>query len=84
MKEESSIDETNTEADDFDESKMSSLRSYLSQMGEKQRESFSKMLETAVDASCLPSCENGLENQLDVLMVRGSYVLCALCATHTD
>lgn len=46
------------------------MRSYFNEMGEMQRESFSKILETTVDASCLPSCEHGFEEQLDVLMVR--------------
>lgn len=48
----------------------SPMRSYFNEMGEMQRESFSKILETTVDASCLPSCEHGFEEQLDVLMVR--------------
>jgi len=53
-----------------EEANATPLRSYLNQMGEMQQESFSKLLETTVDASCLPSCElNGIENQLDVLMV---------------
>lgn len=65
----SSMDDTNAADDDAADENESPLRSYLNQMGEMQRESMSKILESA-DNSCLPSCENGLENQLDLLMVR--------------
>lgn len=63
----SSISETDVHHEEDDETP---LRSYLNQMEGMRHESFSKLLETTVDASCLPSCEHGLESQLDVLMVR--------------
>lgn len=53
-----------------DANKESPLRSYLNQMGDMQRDSLTKIFESTVDASCLPSCEHGLESQMDLLMVR--------------
>jgi hypothetical protein len=53
-----------------DADKESPLRSYLNQMGDMQRDSLTKIFESTVDASCLPSCEHGFENQMDLLMVR--------------
>jgi hypothetical protein len=63
-----SISEENAAAENQESS--SSFRSLLNEMGEYQRESLSKILDTTVDGSCLPSCEHGFEEQLDVLMVR--------------
>lgn len=61
-----SISEENAAAENQESS--SSFRSLLNEMGEYQRESLSKILDTTVDGSCLPSCEHGFEEQLDVLM----------------
>ena len=47
-----------------------SMRSFLNQMGESQRETLEKIFENSIDMSCFPSCENQLANQLDLLMVR--------------
>lgn len=57
-----------SDAADNDENE-SPLRAYLNQMGDMQRESMSKLLDSTVDASCLPSCEHDFGNQLDLLMV---------------
>lgn len=53
-----------------EDTRENSMRSFLNQIGESQREALEKMFDSSIDNSCLPSCENQLENQFDLLMVR--------------
>jgi hypothetical protein len=48
----------------------SSMRHFLNQLGESQREALEKIFDSSIDNSCLPSCENQIGNQMDMLMVR--------------
>lgn len=58
--------------DNDDPRETSSMRHFLNQVGESQREALEKIFDISIDNSCLPSCENQLENQMDLLMVHTS------------
>jgi hypothetical protein len=54
--------------DNDDPRETNSMRHFLNLMGESQREALEKMF--SIDHTCLPSCENQIENQMDLFMVR--------------